>query len=196
MTGLSSPQPGLAARGTKPNFTLFCIVLGLFGLYTLEFGVVGILPVIMDRFGVTTAQAGFLIGIFALVVALCGPPLVLISSRYARKTILVSTLFGFTLCSLLSAYAPSFGVLLALRILPALMHPVLLAAAFSTATALFPEERSAHAMSMAMIGLTLGMVAGVPMMTWIAVSFSYEASFLFCAASTALPGLALLYQSP
>jgi DHA1 family inner membrane transport protein len=172
------------------------IVLGLFGLYTVEFGVVGILPAIITRFGITVQQAGMLVGVFALVVAACGPFLVLVSSRYDRKTVLVSALCGFALCSLLSAYAPSFGALLALRILPALLHPIFFAAAFATVTALYPKDRAAHATSLAMVGLTLGLVLGVPMTSWVAARLSYEASFLFCAVATAIPALALLVMLP
>jgi predicted MFS family arabinose efflux permease len=48
------------------------IALGLFGLYTLEFGVVGILPAIIDRFHVTISEADLLLGLFALTVAALG----------------------------------------------------------------------------------------------------------------------------
>ncbi|MGO4275213.1 MFS transporter, partial [Paenibacillus sp. TAF58] len=52
---------------------IFFIALGLFGVYTIEFGVVGILPTIMERYNVSTFQAGMLVGIFALIIALLGP---------------------------------------------------------------------------------------------------------------------------
>jgi DHA1 family inner membrane transport protein len=172
------------------------IVLGLFGLYTVEFGVVGILPSIIARFGITVQQAGLLVGVFAFVVATCGPFLVLISSRYDRKAVLVVALCGFTLSSALSAYAPNFGALMALRIVPALLHPMFFAAAFATVAALYPRDRAAHATSLAMVGLTLGLVLGVPMTSWVAARLSYEASFLFCAAATAIPAIALLIMLP
>src|SRR5882757_98306 len=100
------------------------IMLGLCGLYTLEFGVVGILPVIVERFGVTVSQAGLLMGLFALIVAIFGPFLVLVSSRHNRKKVLVFALAGFSVCSALSAFAPNFSSLMALRIVPALLHPI------------------------------------------------------------------------
>ena len=60
-------------NGIRP---LFFIALGLFGLYAVEFSVVGILPAIVQRHGVSVAQAGGLGGLVALfagVVAVCGP---------------------------------------------------------------------------------------------------------------------------
>lgn len=38
--------------------SLLFIALGLFGLYAVEFGVIGILPAIIQRHGITVAQAG------------------------------------------------------------------------------------------------------------------------------------------
>lgn len=49
---------------------IFFLALGLFGVYCIEFGVVGILPLIIARYGISTAQAGWLVGIFALTIAL------------------------------------------------------------------------------------------------------------------------------
>ena len=180
----------------SPVGPMFCIILGLFGLYTLELGVVGILPMIVARFGVSVAQAGMLMGVFALIVAVSGPVLVLVSSRYDRKAILTGALFGFSLCSLLSAYAPNFPTLMALRVLPAMLHPVFFSAAFAAAVSLYPRERAAHATTTAFIGTTLGLVFGVPLTTFIAAHFSYEGAFLFCAIATGVAGLGLLFQLP
>lgn len=172
------------------------IILGLFGLYTLEFGVVGILPMIVTRFDVSVSQAGLLMGLFALIVAVLGPFLVLFSSRFERKNVLIVALFGFSICSVLSAFAPNFATLMLLRIVPAMLHPVFFAAAFSTAVSLYPKERAGHATALAVVGTTLGLVIGVPLTTWVGASLSYEASFFFCAIATALAGLGLLFKLP
>lgn len=172
------------------------IMLGLFGLYTLEFGVVGILPVIVERYGVTISEAGMLMGVFALIIAILGPFLVLISSRYDRKKVLVGALLGFSICSALSAYAPNFASLMALRIVPALLHPVFFSAAFTAAASLYPKERAAHAMAQAFVGTSFGLVLGVPATAWVAAHISYEASFLFCSAATVIAGIGLMLMLP
>lgn len=176
--------------------SLFFIALGLFGLYAIEFGVVGILPAIVARYGVTVARAGWLVGLFALVVAMCGPFMVLWLSRYARRKVLAGSLFVFAACSVLSAWAPNFAGLMALRIVPALLHPVFFSLAFAAAVSLYPKERAAHATAMAFVGTSMGLVLGVPITAWIAARFSYEASFLFCAAVNAAAGIGLLAMLP
>ncbi|MBB5606402.1 putative MFS family arabinose efflux permease [Janthinobacterium sp. S3T4] len=137
-----------------------------------------------------------LMGVFALIIAILGPFLVLISSRYDRKKVLVGALFGFAVCSALSAYAPNFSSLMALRIVPALLHPVFFSAAFTAAASLYPKERAAHAMAQAFVGTSFGLVLGVPATTWVAAHISYEASFLFCSAATVIAGIGLMLMLP
>lgn len=136
--------------------SLLFIALGLFGLYAVEFGVIGILPAIIQRHGITVAQAGWLVALFAGVVAVCGPVMVLWLARFERRKVLAVSLLIFSLCSLLSAWAPSFAVLMALRVPSALLHPVFFSVAFASALSLYPADRAAHATSMAFLGTTLG----------------------------------------
>lgn len=180
-------------NGTRP---LFFIALGLFGLYAVEFGVIGILPAIVQRHGVSVARAGWLVALFAGVVAVCGPAMVLWLSRFDRRKVLTASLLVFSLCSLLSAWAPSFSVLMALRVPSALLHPVFFSLAFAAAVSLYPAERAAHATSMAFLGTTLGLVLGVPLATWIEAKVSYEASFYFCAVVNLVAAAGLWIMLP
>ncbi|WP_120292495.1 MFS transporter [Paraburkholderia sp. BL23I1N1] len=180
----------------RPARAMPFVVLGLFGLYTLEFGVIGILPALIESFHVTVARAGQLTGLFALTVAIFGPALVLFSSRLSRKKVLVVSLAVFAGCSLLSALVHVFNWILALRMFAALFHPMFYAAALETATSLYPPEQTGHAVSRAVIGTTLGLVVGVPMMSGIASATNYQNAFLFCAAVCAVAGLGLLVMLP
>jgi len=175
---------------------IFFIALGLFGLYCIEFGVVGILPVIIDRFSVTPAKAGWLVGLFALVIAVLGPFLVLLASRLRRKRILIISLLVFAGVSVASAYAPAFDGLLWLRVLPALFHPIYFSLAMVTAMSLYPKEQTTQATAHAFIGTSMGMVLGIPITTWVADQFSYQASFLFCAAVNLAAAIGLIISLP
>jgi predicted MFS family arabinose efflux permease len=172
------------------------IVLGLFGLYTLEFGVVGILPMIMERFAISPSRAGLLMGLFALTVAVLGPGLVLVSSRLQRKKILVVSLAVFAISSLFSAFTHNFNLLLSLRVVAAIFHPMFYTAALASAIALYPPERAGRAVSRAVLGTTLGLILGVPAMSAVANSFGYEAAYIFCAGLCFFAGLGLLILLP
>ena len=180
---------------TRPHPVVF-LALGLFGVYCIEFGVVGILPMIMQRFGVTAAQAGALVSLFALVIAAGGPFLVLLATRWRRKRVLVASLLVFALASVASAYASRFEVLLALRVVPALFHPVYFSLAMVAAAALYPPQQATRAGAHAFTGTSMGMVLGIPLTTWIAAQYGYEASFLACALVNALAALGVLVFLP
>ncbi|MBB3118459.1 MFS transporter [Pseudoduganella violacea] len=180
-------------KGPHP---IFFVGLGLFGLYCIEFGVVGILPLIMERFHVTATRAGLLVGLFALVVAVGGPPLVLLASRVNRKRMLAGALLFFAAISVWSAYAPGFESLLALRLLAALLHPVYFSLAMVAAIAMYPPGQAARASAHAFVGTSMGMVLGIPLTTWIAAAFSYETSFFFCAAANGIAALGLMIWLP
>ncbi|AJY73943.1 MFS transporter [Paenibacillus beijingensis] len=175
---------------------IFFIALGLFGLYTIEFGVVGILPAIMERFSVSTSQAGMLVGLFALVIALLGPFMVLLLSKFNRKNVLITSLLIFTGSSFLSAYTPNFYVLLALRILPALFHPVFFSLAFVAAVSLYAKDKATQASAKAFVGTSMGMVLGVPLTSYIADQFSYEASFIFTAFVNSIAAVGIAFFLP
>lgn len=172
------------------------LVVGLFGLYTLEFGIVGILPDVSRRYDLTTQQAGLLVGCFALLVAVTGPFTVLWASRWPIRRVLVASLVAFTLISATSAVAPTFGVLIVLRGLAALVHPVFFATAFTAAGRLYPERDRTRATSTAIIGTTLGLVVGVPVTAWIASALSYEAALLFCGLTTAIAAVGMALRLP
>ncbi|MBJ7313335.1 MFS transporter [Rugamonas sp. CCM 8940] len=172
------------------------IALGLFGLYCIEFGVVGILPQIIERFHVTAARAGLLVGLFALVVAVAGPALVLLAARFKRKRVLAGALLLFAVVSALSAYAPSFGALMGLRLLAALFHPVYFSLAMVAAVSMYPPQQATRASAHAFIGTSMGMVLGIPLTTWVAARFGYEMSFLFCAAVNLVAAGGLIASLP
>lgn len=175
---------------------IFFIALGLFGVYCIEFGVVGILPLIIERYGISTAQAGWLVGLFAVTIALLGPLLVLLASRFNRKRMLLISLAVFSLASVLSAYAASFSTLMILRILPALFHPIYFSLAMVAAASLYPRQQVTRATAYAFVGTSMGMVLGIPLTHWIAGQFSYEAAFLFCASVNLLAGVGLFFRLP
>lgn len=172
------------------------IALGLFGVYSIEFGVVGILPVITQRFDVSASQAGLLVGLFALVVAGAGPFMVLLMSRFNRKRILTVSLLIFAASSVLSAYATNYTVLTLSRIIPALFHPVYFSFAFVAAASLYPRHQSTQASAKAFVGTSMGMVLGIPITTWIAARVSYEASFLFSAIVNLIAAAGIVAKLP
>lgn len=75
------------------------------------------LPDVLDEFGVGDGAAGPLVAAGALPGIVMAPVIGLLADRFGRRVVLVPCLAGFGLFGVLSAFAPSFAVLVALRLL-------------------------------------------------------------------------------
>lgn len=166
---------------TKNPLLILMLALGVFSIITTEMGIVGVLPQITQKFHVTAAEAGFLVSIFALVVAISGPFLTLFASGINRKVILLTAVLLFAISNLAYAYTTYFEVMLAFRIVPALFHPVFFSVALVTAARLVPPEKSSQAVTQVFAGITVGFAFGVPLTSYLAEKISLEAAFLFSA---------------
>ena len=94
-------------------------MIGVFGILNTEMGFIGILPYIAQRYDVTIVRAGLLISLFALGVAVSGPVMPLIFSRFNRKYVMLFVLGLFTICNTISVFAENFNLLLAVRVISA-----------------------------------------------------------------------------
>ena len=176
--------------------TLYVLALGIFGLATTEFGVIGILPQISSAFRVSIDKAGWLLSAFALIIALFGPFMMMAVSRFDRKKILALVLAVFTLSNIVSALSPSFNVLLIARILPAFLHPVFWSIGLATAANSVPPEQSPKAVSIVFAGFTIASVFGIPLATFMADVFNWQASFLLSGFINAISLAGLLWLLP
>ncbi|MFD9060868.1 MFS transporter [Kitasatospora purpeofusca] len=181
----------------KTGPVVLTLSLGVFGIITTEMGVVGVLPRISEQLGVPTATAGWLVGVFALVVAAAGPFATLLASGVRRKAVLAAALAVFAASNAVYALTDSFPVMLVFRIVPALFHPVFFAVALTAATRLVPPEKATRAATTVFAGVTLGFAFGVPATSYLAEHFSLAAAFWFgaCANLLALVGILALFPS-
>ncbi len=118
---------------------ILILTIGVFSIINTEMGVVGILPLISQNYGVTVATAGLLVSMFALVVAISGPTMPLFFSGVNRKKVMLLVLSVFTVCNVISAFASAFPVVLATRVIPAFFQPVYVSMAMSVAGSSVPR---------------------------------------------------------
>ncbi|NKR97605.1 MFS transporter [Rhodococcus hoagii] len=183
----------------KSKLSVPVLALGVFGIITTEMGVIGVLGPVSDKFGITPATAGWLVGVFALVVALTGPFTTLLTSAYDRKSVLLVAIAVFAISNLVYATTSSFALMFAFRVIPAIAHPVFFAVALASAVRLAPPGAAAAAATKVFAGVTLGFAFGVPLTAYLAENFSLSTAFLFGAVANlfAFIGiLALLPSSP
>ncbi|SDP62158.1 Predicted arabinose efflux permease, MFS family [Selenomonas ruminantium] len=183
-------------KGINKQLLLLILATGVFSILNTEMGFIGILPYIAENYQVTVVQAGWLISLFALGVAVAGPTMPLIMSRFNRKWVMVFILGLFTVCSTIAVFAENFYVLLAVRVLPAFFHPVYCAMAFTVAAGLAKTGEEPKMIAKINMGVAAGMVAGVPISNFLAEQFSLAFSMAFFALATWLVMLATLYFMP
>lgn len=175
---------------------VFILTVGVFGIINTEMGVVGILPLIAEAFNVSVPQAGWTVSVFALVVAASAPVTPLLFSGINRKKVMLLALGLFTLSNIISMLTSNFTILLIARILPAFLHPVYVSMAFTVAAASVSKEQAPKAVSKVFIGVSAGMVLGVPVTSFIASEVSFSMAMLFFTVVNALVFVATILFIP
>ena len=175
---------------------VFILTVGVFGIINTEMGVVGILPLIAETFNVSVPQAGWTVSVFALVVAASAPVTPLLFSGINRKKVMLLALGLFTLSNIISMLTSNFTILLIARILPAFLHPVYVSMAFTVAAASVSKEQAPKAVSKVFIGVSAGMVLGVPVTSFIASEVSFSMAMLFFTVVNALVFVATILFIP
>ncbi|WP_375170651.1 MFS transporter [Marinobacter sp.] len=173
---------------------LFALTLSAFAIGTTEFVIVGLVPTIAQDLGVTLPSAGLLVSLYALGVAVGAPVLTALTGRWNRKAVLLSLMSLFIVGNILAWLAPNYGSLITARILTGLAHGVFFSIGSTIATSLVPKEKEASAIAIMFTGLTVALVTGVPLGTFIGQTFGWRATFLTVAAlgAIALIGSAFL----
>lgn len=175
MHGVRACVFSMQTKTISESLLITILTLGVFGIINTEMGVVGIIPQIAERFDVTVSTAGLCVSVFALVVSVAAPVLPLLFSGINRRTMMLAALILFVASNILSMVTDSFAVLLTERALPAFLHPVYVAMAFTLAAAATKDE-PARGIARVFVGVSAGMVLGVPMTTFVTIHWSYEAA--------------------
>ncbi|MEK3916229.1 MFS transporter [Paenibacillus sp. FSL H7-0331] len=182
---------------TKTNPLLIVILaLGVFGIITTEMGIIGVLPQVVQKFHITTSAAGILVSIFALVVALSGPFITLLSSGINRKFILLISVLMFAVSNVVYIFTMSFNVMVVFRIIPALAHSAFFSVALVVAASLVSPEKSSQAVTKVFTGITAGFAFGVPLTSYLAERISVEVAFMFGAIISIIAFFGILIWLP
>ena len=184
------------STSSSTSLLVFILTLGVFGILNTEMGVVGILPLIAETFQVSISDAGWTVSVFALVVAFSGPILPLLFSGMNRKAVMLLSLGIFIISNIISMVTTSFAVLLAARAIPAFFHPVYVSMAFTVAASSVSKKDAPKAVAKVFIGVSAGMVLGVPVSSFIASETSFSMAMLFFTVINAVVFLATLFFVP
>ena len=178
----------------RNNLIIYIMVLGTFGILSTEMGVVGILPQIAEYFNVSITQAGLFVSMFALTIAIFAIFMPVIFSKYERKKTFILVLTVFTVFTAIGAFVKDFNIALICRIIPARFHPKYCSLSMTVAAEIVDPDKAQDAVSKVIMGVSAGMIIGVPITTFLASHLGYQyAMLLFTAINFIVLILTILF---
>ncbi|OBZ14910.1 MFS sugar transporter [Bacillus sp. FJAT-27264] len=172
---VSHSQPKVEAKTGR--WALFALAISAFGIGTTEFVPVGLITTIANDLNIAVTLAGLLISGYALGVAIGAPILTALTNRMSRKSLLMSLMIVFIIGNVVAAIAPNFELLLIARFITAFSHGVFFSIGATIAVQLVSPEKKASAIALMFTGLTIAIVTGVPLGTYIGQAFGWRATF-------------------
>ncbi|MHA3683179.1 MFS transporter [Leucobacter sp. HY1908] len=169
---------------------LFTLALGGFGIGVTEFASMGLLPDIARELlpgydaspETVIARAGVLITAYALGVVVGAPVFAVLAARMPQATLTYWLLGLFVLGTVASAVMPTFGTLAIFRFIAALPHGAYFGVASLIAARIMGPGMQGRGVALALSGLTIANVFGVPLATWLGQTSGWRSAYILVAA--------------
>ena len=166
------------------NLPVLILIASSFMLGMSEFIMVGILPDIAVGLKVSEVTVGNLVSLFAFVYTPVTPLGSALSARFPRFATHMTLIGVFLAGNLLCAFAPNYAVLMAGRILIALVSGTLVAIAMTYAPDVTTDTFRTKFIAWVFSGFSIASVVGVPVGTWVANTFGWRWAFHLVNALT------------
>lgn len=171
----------------------------LFGNFVIGTGVLapaGLINEISSAFAVDVPQAGSLIAYGAAVLCVEAPLLAFVTNRVDRRVLLTAALLLCVVGHLLSAFAPRFGMLLAIRLAMVGGAAVFTPQAASAIALFIDPEHRAGSVAFIFLGWSVALAIGVPLVSLFGAQFGWSATYLALAGASAVAAVAVFATVP
>ncbi len=175
-----TPAPPVAApilSARQVGLILFALAMGGFAIGTSEFVVMGLITQIARGLGVTEPQVGHVISAYALGVVVGAPVLAILGSRLSRRSLLLALMGFYAVGNLASALAPGYSSLMLARFVAGLPHGAYFGIAALVAARISPPEQRGAAVGRVMLGLSIALLVGNPLATWLGQAVGWRWAF-------------------
>ncbi|MFL6099208.1 MAG: MFS transporter [Actinomycetales bacterium] len=157
---------------------------------------IGVISAMGAALHVSDGRVGFLASAYAGAATVSAIPLTAATRRLPRRPLMLCVLAGFALGNVVTAACSSYGVVLATRVGVGLLGGVAWSMIAGYATGIAPLKRQGRAVAIALAGITVALVVGLPAGTAVASRFGWRATFLGLAAGAVVVGAWLMATLP
>lgn len=183
-TTASLPTASTPDRDALPWPALLVLGAATLVMVTGEMLPTAVLPQMSADLGVSEARTGLLVSLWAAVVVVASFPLVRLTRRWSRHTLIAASLVAFAASAAITALAPTYAVALAGRTLGAAAVGLLWSTVNAHVADLVPDRLLGRATAVVLGGATLGMVLGTPVGRFVADLGGWRTSFVLLGVAS------------
>lgn len=176
--------------------TRFFLMLGNIVIGLSVLGPAGMLSELADGLDVGIQDAGLLVTYGAIVLCIGSPLMAWLTTRMDRRILLVGTLVVVAVAEGASAFAPSYGVVLALRLAMLLVAAIYTPQAAATVGLIVPDAQRPSAIAFVFLGWSLAVAGGLPLIAVLTAHFGWRAGFGVLGAASAVIALLVFITLP
>ncbi|CDO04751.1 Purine efflux pump PbuE [Oceanobacillus picturae] len=160
------------------NLKVFILALSTVAVGLVELVVGGILPTIANDLNISLSSAGQLITVFALIYAISGPVLLVLTSKMERKKLYLISLSVFFIGNIMTYFSPNFTFMMIARVITAMSTALIVVLSLTIASKVVSPAHRAKALGLVYMGISSSLVMGVPLGILISDQFGWRVIFL------------------
>lgn len=169
---------------TRARTVLAVLFAGAFVMGCAEMLVVGMIDLIAADLAVSVPSAGALVTANAIGLAIGGPLLTFLTTRFDRRHVLLAATAVFVAANLLPALlGADYPAFLVARVVIGAVQGLFIAAAMVTATSVVSPERTGRAMAVIISGFAMSSALGLPLGTLLGQAAGWRGAFVAVVAA-------------
>src|ERR1700761_1219270 len=160
----------------RPAITV-CVMLATI-MQALDTTIVNVaLPYMQGSLAASQDQIDWVLTSYITAAAIMTPPTGFLADRYGVKRLLIVSVAGFTLASMLCGMAQSLTQIVGYRVLQGAFGAAMIPLAQTILLTIYPKERQGFAMALFGIGVVVGPVLGPVLGGWLTENYTWRYVF-------------------